>query len=78
MKKLLNMVLKQIDTIGCLWYKKIKAISNLNNFNYINVYDSLLDKNKNLNINYTTDGIHLNDQGYQIYSKMINKNIKRR
>jgi len=27
MKKLLNMVLKQIDTIGCLWYKKIKAIN---------------------------------------------------
>jgi len=38
---------------------------------FFNVYDDLLDENKELKISYTTDGIHLNQEGYQIYTKYI-------
>ncbi len=38
---------------------------------FINVYDALVGDDGYLNENYTADGIHLNDLGYQIYSNLI-------
>jgi len=41
---------------------------------FINIYDKLTDDQGDLNIDFTRDGIHLNQKGYQIYLHMI-KNI---
>ena len=46
--------------------------------NIIDPYFDLATKNNTLNINYTTDGIHLNDLGYQIYSDHMKKKIESR
>jgi len=43
---------------------------------YINIFDELTDQNGNLSLKYTTDGIHLNPLGYEIYSKILNQIIK--
>ena len=40
----------------------------------INIYDELIDDQGDLNIDFTRDGIHLNQRGYKIYLRMI-KNI---
>lgn len=42
---------------------------------YINIYDQLKDSKGNLNVDYTTDGIHLNKSGYKIYVSEIKKRI---
>ncbi len=41
---------------------------------FINIYDELIDDQGDLNIDFTRDGIHLNQRGYKIYLRMI-KNI---
>jgi len=34
---------------------------------YIDVYQALIDSNGNLKLDYTTDGIHLNKEGYKVF-----------
>jgi lysophospholipase L1-like esterase len=41
---------------------------------FINIYDELVDAQGDLDIDFTRDGIHLNQRGYKIYLRMI-KNI---
>lgn len=43
---------------------------------YINLYDSLLDENGNLNIDYTREGLHLTDEGYEVITKILKQKIK--
>jgi len=43
---------------------------------FINIYDELIDDQKDLKLAYTRDGIHLNQKGYQIYLKMIKEILK--
>jgi lysophospholipase L1-like esterase len=43
---------------------------------FINIYDELIDEQKDLKLAYTRDGIHLNQKGYQIYLKMIKEILK--
>jgi lysophospholipase L1-like esterase len=43
---------------------------------YINIYDELIDKDGSLNLKYTTDGIHLNPEGYEIYLNFIHQIMK--
>lgn len=45
-----------------------------NSYLFINLYDSVL-KDKYLNSEFTSDGIHLNKEGYKIYSKTIQKHL---
>jgi len=49
-----------------------------NNVTYINIYDKLTDKNGNLNIEYTRDGLHLSEKGYEIVTENLKKYIKKR
>lgn len=42
----------------------LKQFCEENNLNYINIHDILLDEKNELKIDYTTDGLHLNDLGY--------------
>ena len=60
-----NDVINQINT-------KIKEIPNIT---YINIHDSLVDTNGNLNINYTVEGLHINDSGYITITNILNKYI---
>lgn len=55
--------------------KKIKKIAKtMDNVEYINVYDSLLD-GKELNEEYSYDGLHLNDNGYEIVTDILKNYI---
>lgn len=51
--------------------KEYKKIAKKNNITYIDMYSKLLDKDGNLNINYTKEGLHLVDDGYKIVTKEI-------
>ncbi|WP_025725322.1 GDSL-type esterase/lipase family protein [Acholeplasma granularum] len=55
---------------------KVSTYATLNNINYLHMFDELLDEDKFLSSEFTMDGIHLNHQGYQIYSKIIQKYLK--
>jgi len=43
----------------------------LNHDVFIDLYHDLIDENDNLNPSFSTDGIHLNQKGYEIYTKYI-------
>ncbi len=62
---------------------RIKEINKLiyeycqeNKLEYINMYDELVDDNNNLNIEYTTDGLHMTEAGYDVITKKIMLYIK--
>lgn len=52
---------------------KLNKYCNKNNITYINIYDMLLDKDNNLDVMYTDDGLHLNGLGYGKISMEIDK-----
>lgn len=43
---------------------------------YIDAYDEFTDKNDNLKLEYTVEGLHLNDAGYQKQTEVINQAFK--
>lgn len=45
--------------------------SHLGKDDYIDVYHSLIDSNENLKLDYTTDGIHLNEEGYKVFAQEL-------
>lgn len=53
--------------------KKIKEICETEECKYINIYDLLLDENGNLKIEYTTDGLHISEEGYKIITNELKK-----
>lgn len=57
--------------------KKIKKICILNNVKYINIHDLLLDKDGNLKLEYTKEGLHINPDGYKIITREIKKYIEK-
>lgn len=44
-------------------------------FHYIDLFSSFLDSNNQLDAQYTTDGVHLNGQGYLIWKSIIEKEV---
>lgn len=58
---------EQIDNLNKEINKKI---------DYIDVNSKLKDENNKLMFKYTSDGVHLNDQGYQIFSQAIANKVK--
>lgn len=54
----------------------IKIFSENENYRVADFYSDLADKNGMLPENYSTDGVHLNEIGYKIISKTIDKIIK--
>ena len=76
-----NHVITNMDYVSNRTNQDIKHINHelkkrIENDQYINTYDELIDKDGNLSLKYTTDGIHLNHQGYEIYSNFIHQIIK--
>lgn len=55
--------------------KDLVKLSKKKKINYIDLYDKLLDKNGNLKIEYTKEGLHMSDEGYEIITKYIKKYV---
>ena len=53
--------------------EKIKKYCEDNGYNYINMYDKLLDDDGNFNEEYTDDGLHPNSKGYEVITDEIKK-----
>ncbi len=56
--------------------KKLRKYCSVNNIKYIDMYPILIDKNGNLRLEYTKEGLHINEKGYQVITKRILKNIE--
>lgn len=54
--------------------KRLLALTKSKKVNYLDVY-SMLEKNGELDLDYTTDGVNLNEDGYKQVFKVINKVI---
>lgn len=51
--------------------KMIKEYCDENKLEYINMYDELSDEDGDLKIEYTADGLHMTDEGYEVITKKI-------
>ena len=49
----------------------IKKICKENNVTYINTYDLLIDEDGNLKDEYSNDGLHLTEKGYDVVTSKI-------
>ena len=56
---------------------KLKTVARKQKVKYINMYDKLIDKDGNLNIEYTKEGLHMSDQGYEVITNILNRYIKK-
>lgn len=43
---------------------------------FLNLYQYFIDENLEMNRAYTTDGIHLNHKGYEIFNKILDKRVQ--
>ena len=72
-----NMVKKRKNEKIMNINKELKSLAkNEKKVTYINMYDYLLDENGNLKIEYTKEGLHLNNDGYKVVTKVLKENIK--
>ena len=39
------------------------------------MYDELIDKNDNLNLEYTKEGLHMSSRGYEVITNVLRKYI---
>lgn len=54
---------------------KLKDLDKNFSFQYIDLFSAFLDGNNELDAQYTTDGVHLNGQGYLIWKEIIEKDV---
>lgn len=52
---------------------KIKKYCNKNNITYIDMYSELQDESGNLKLEYTKEGLHISDEGYEVITKILKK-----
>ena len=57
---------------------KVKRYCEENKYTYIDLHDDLLDENGNLDEDYTVDGLHISDKGYEIITNKIKKYINKK
>lgn len=53
--------------------KELELYASKNNITYINMYDQLIDEDGNLNLEYTREGLHLSDKGYEVVTDNLKK-----
>jgi len=53
----------------------LKELAKEFSFQYIDLYSSFLDSNNQLDAQYTSDGVHLNGQGYLIWKGILEKYV---
>jgi len=51
----------------------IMNLSRDNNLSFVNIYSMFTDVRNELKEEYTTDGLHLNSEGYEVYAQEIRK-----
>jgi len=56
--------------------KILKKYCEKNKIKYIDLYSKLIDKEGNLKIEYTKEGLHISDEGYEFITKELEKYIK--
>jgi lysophospholipase L1-like esterase len=54
---------------------KLKELTETFSFQYINLFSAFLDKNNHLDVQYTSDGVHLNGKGYLVWQEIIEKYV---
>lgn len=54
---------------------RLRDLSQKLSFNYIDLFSSFLDSDNQLDAQYTTDGIHLNGQGYLRWKGLIEQEV---
>lgn len=54
---------------------QLKELAPVFSSQYINLFSAFLDKNNQLDLQYTSDGLHLNGQGYLVWKKIIEENV---
>ena len=67
---ILSVIMKMDSTIKKI-NKEIKDYCNENDYTYIDVYNNLTDKNGNLKLEYTEEGLHLSSLGYIKVTKIL-------
>ncbi len=70
-KRLINKE-KQIEDLN----SRLKKLCKKENIKYVNLYTLFLQNKCKLNSAYTTDGLHLNESGYQVWIKAISNMIE--
>lgn len=48
-----------------------KALKDNENITFLNLYKFFTDKDEKINYIYTTDGVHLNNYGYELFNKEL-------
>jgi lysophospholipase L1-like esterase len=61
----------QIQEINAI----LKDLCKGSSYTYIDLYNVFKDKNGDLNMDFSTDGLHLNSMGYELWAKKISKYI---
>lgn len=56
--------------------KELKAFCEKENITFINIYPAFLSEDRTLDAKYTTDGLHLNDNGYTVWVDQIRKYVE--
>lgn len=55
--------------------KNLRELTKALSFQYIDLFPYFLDGDQELDVRYTTDGVHLNGQGYLLWKKIIEKDV---
>lgn len=76
---------RDYDPIDMVWGRTNEQVKNLNNeykkickeckVEFLDFYDNLTDRNGDLNLNYTVDGLHLSVAGYKAVIESIKSEI---
>ena len=56
--------------------KIIKNIASQRNHQFLNLHTAFIDDKGRLSSEYTTDGVHLNDNGYSLWAELLIKHIR--
>ena len=56
--------------------KKIKSYAKDKNIDYIDLFNELKDEEGKLKKDYTNDGLHLNNKGYEVVTEILKKYLK--
>lgn len=56
--------------------KSLKKLASKEDVTYIDLYDKLVDKDGNLKLEYTTNGLNISDEGYEKITEILDEYIK--
>lgn len=55
--------------------QKVKEQAEEKNYHYLDIYSKLIDEENNLKLEYTVDGLHISDKGYEVITQEIKKTM---